>query len=145
MRTKSPRGVSQGCPRLKKGRWPSDWPNSRRSTRAYAREIKRFQESVTVLRLGEQRFRSLVEAITAIVWSTPASGEFAVEQPRWTDFTGQTFEQLRGLDAIPFSLRDRLGDAMKTLALRAHRKGLELACRYAARVPDEHAFRRRRL
>ena len=260
------------------------------------REIKQFQESETVLRLGEQRFRSLVEAITAIVWSTPASGEFAARQPRWTDFTGQTFEQLRGwgwldavhpddqpetarvwsaavasrslyhvehrlrrhdgvyrhmlvravpilnddgticewvgvhtdvtdqkesvailreaksmaeaaneakshflanmsheirtpmngilgmtelaldteltleqrrylelvkssadsllmivndildfskieagkfeLDAIPFSLRDRLGDAMKTLALRAHRKGLELACRYAARVPD---------
>ncbi len=259
-------------------------------------EIKQFRESETVLRLGEQRFRSLVEAITAIVWSTPASGEFAATQPRWTDFTGQTFEQLRGwgwldavhpddqpetarvwsaavasrslyhvehrlrrhdgvyrhmlvravpilnddgticewvgvhtdvtdqkefvailreaksmaetaneaksrflanmsheirtpmngilgmtelaldteltleqrrylelvkssadsllmivndildfskieagkleLDAIPFSLRDRLGDAMKTLALRAHRKGLELACRYAAPVPD---------
>ena len=260
------------------------------------REIKQLQESETVLRLGEQRFRSLVEAITAIVWSTPASGEFTNEQPRWTDFTGQTFEQLKGwgwldavhpddqpetarvwsaavasrslyhvehrlrrhdgvyrhmlvravpildgdgticewvgvhtdvtdqkesvailreamsmaeaaneakshflanmsheirtpmngilgmtelaldteltleqrrylelvkssadsllmivndildfskieagkleLDAIPFSLRDRLGDAMKTLALRAHRKGLELACRYADRVPD---------
>ena len=40
------------------------------------------------------------------------------------------------LDAIPFSLRDRLGDTMKTLALRAHRKGLELACGYGAMVPD---------
>ncbi len=260
------------------------------------REVQQLHESEMVLRLGEKRFRSLVEAITAIVWSTPASGEFVVEQPRWTDFTGQTFEQLRGwgwleavhpedqpetarvwsaavasrslyhvehrlrrhdgeyrhmlvravpilnedgticewvgvhtdvtdqkesvsllreakalaeatneakshflanmsheirtpmngilgmtelaldteltleqrrylelvkssadsllmivndildfskieagkleLDAIPFSLRDRLGDAMKTLALRAHRKGLELACRYADDVPD---------
>src|SRR5262249_22452000 len=45
----------------------------------------------------------LVEATTAIVWNTPASGEFEVEQPRWSDFTGQTFEQLKGwgwLDAV---------------------------------------------
>jgi PAS domain S-box-containing protein len=48
------------------------------------------------LRLGEQRYRSLVEATTAIVWNTPASGEFEVEQPRWSAFTGQDFEQLKG-------------------------------------------------
>jgi CheY-like chemotaxis protein/HPt (histidine-containing phosphotransfer) domain-containing protein len=40
------------------------------------------------------------------------------------------------LEAIPFSLRDRLGDTMKTLALRAHKKGLELACYFAPEVPD---------
>jgi len=32
------------------------------------------------------------------------------------------------LDMIPFNLRDLLDDTMKTLALRAHEKGLELAC-----------------
>ena len=67
------------------------------------REIEQFERRETVLRLGEQRYRSLVEAITAIVWNTPASGEFEVEQPRWSEFTGQTFEQLRGwgwLDAV---------------------------------------------
>jgi len=37
-----------------------------------------------------------VEATTAIVWDTPASGEFEVEQPGWTAFTGQSFEQLQG-------------------------------------------------
>jgi PAS domain S-box-containing protein len=67
------------------------------------REIEQFQRSEESLRLGEQRYRSLVEVITAIVWNTPASGEFEVEQSRWSEFTGQTFEELRGwgwLDAV---------------------------------------------
>ncbi len=40
------------------------------------------------------------------------------------------------LEAIEFPLRDRVGDAIKTLALRAHAKGLELACHFASDVPD---------
>jgi two-component system, sensor histidine kinase and response regulator len=40
------------------------------------------------------------------------------------------------LEAIPFSLPDRLGDVAKALALRAHHKGLELACHVASAVPD---------
>jgi signal transduction histidine kinase/ligand-binding sensor domain-containing protein/CheY-like chemotaxis protein len=40
------------------------------------------------------------------------------------------------LDAIDFNLRDRLGDTMKTLALRAHQKGLELAYHVLPEVPD---------
>ena len=52
---------------------------------------------------GEQRYRSLVEATAAIVWNTPSSGNFETEQPGWSTFTGQTYEQLKGrgwLDAI---------------------------------------------
>lgn len=48
------------------------------------------------LRRKEQRYRSLVEATTAIVWNTPASGEFETEQLGWSAFTGQTFDELRG-------------------------------------------------
>jgi PAS domain S-box-containing protein len=40
------------------------------------------------------------------------------------------------LDPIEFPLRDTLGDAIKTLALRAESKGLELAWRVAPNVPD---------
>ena len=40
------------------------------------------------------------------------------------------------LDNSPFALRDSLGDTMKTLALRAHKKGLELACHVLPEVPD---------
>jgi PAS domain S-box-containing protein len=39
------------------------------------------------------------------------------------------------LDCVEFNVRDRLGDAIKPLALRAHTKGLELACRIAPDVP----------
>jgi PAS domain S-box-containing protein len=40
------------------------------------------------------------------------------------------------LDPIDLHLRDSLGDAMKTLALRAHTKGLELTYHVEASVPD---------
>ncbi len=39
------------------------------------------------------------------------------------------------LDSAPFDLRERIGDSMKTLSLRAHRKGLELACHFDPDVP----------
>jgi signal transduction histidine kinase/DNA-binding response OmpR family regulator len=40
------------------------------------------------------------------------------------------------LEAIDFSLRDHLDDTVTTLALRAHAKGLELACHVPGDVPD---------
>ena len=40
------------------------------------------------------------------------------------------------IDAIDFNLGDSLGDTMKTLSLRAHQKGLELAFEIEPAVPD---------
>jgi CheY-like chemotaxis protein/nitrogen-specific signal transduction histidine kinase len=40
------------------------------------------------------------------------------------------------LDPIRFNLRDNLDEALRTLALRAHEKGLELLCEWRADVPD---------
>jgi GAF domain-containing protein/CheY-like chemotaxis protein/HPt (histidine-containing phosphotransfer) domain-containing protein len=40
------------------------------------------------------------------------------------------------LESLDFSLRESLGTTLKTLALRAHQKGLELACRVPPEVPD---------
>src|SRR5262249_30533453 len=40
------------------------------------------------------------------------------------------------LEAAPFRLRDSLADAIRSLALRAEQKGLELVCRVASDVPD---------
>lgn len=44
-----------------------------------------------------------------------------------------------GFETIDFSLRDILDDAMRTLSLRAHEKGLELACSVPSDVPDSLA------
>ena len=40
------------------------------------------------------------------------------------------------LEQADFNLRDTLGDTLKTLAVRAHQKGLELSYQVAAEVPD---------
>ena len=47
------------------------------------------------------------------------------------------------LDPAPFALREHLGTTMKTLALRAHQKGLELAYAVHPDVPDIVAWGRR--
>lgn len=41
------------------------------------------------------------------------------------------------LEEIPFQLREVLGDLMKTMAFRAHGKGLELVCHIRPEVPAE--------
>ncbi|WP_062013203.1 response regulator [Aureimonas sp. AU4] len=46
---------------------------------------------------SEGRFRSLVEATAAMVWSAPASGEFSGAQPGWAEFTGQGEDEYTGL------------------------------------------------
>ena len=40
------------------------------------------------------------------------------------------------LEAIPFALRDTLGDTVQALGIRAAQKGVELACHIPADVPD---------
>src|SRR6266704_3230343 len=40
------------------------------------------------------------------------------------------------VETIPFSLRESMGDTLKTLALEARRKGLELACEIGPDTPD---------
>jgi PAS domain S-box-containing protein len=44
----------------------------------------------------EERFRTLIEATTQIVWTTPDSGEFESVQPSWAAFTGQSYKEYVG-------------------------------------------------
>jgi len=41
------------------------------------------------------------------------------------------------IEATPFALRERVGSVIKPLAMSAHRKGLELACRIDPAAPDQ--------
>ncbi len=46
------------------------------------------------LRKSEQRLRTLTEASTAIIWTTDPSGRFVQPQAAWSNFTGQSYEEL---------------------------------------------------
>jgi len=60
------------------------------------RDVTAERAAQEALRDSEQRYRSLVEATSAIVWSTPATGEFGGDQPGWQQFTGQDRERYTG-------------------------------------------------
>ena len=45
---------------------------------------------------SEERFRSLVEASAAIIWTADKTGAFVKPQPNWTRFTGQSAEAAMG-------------------------------------------------
>ncbi|MFC4425008.1 PAS domain S-box protein [Deinococcus navajonensis] len=67
--------------------------------------------------LSEQRYRSLVEATSQIVWTRAPTGEFSEDQPAWRAFTGQSTEALLGwgwLDAVHPEDREHIRAAWQT-------------------------------
>jgi PAS domain S-box-containing protein len=46
--------------------------------------------------LSEARYRTLIQAISQIVWTRSPSGEFAERQTAWEEFTGQTADEYLG-------------------------------------------------
>ncbi|MHC5544424.1 PAS domain-containing protein, partial [Singulisphaera rosea] len=62
----------------------------------FTEDITERKHSEEALRVGEERYRTLIAATTSIVWDSPSSGAFDSEQPGWTAFTGQAVEQHRG-------------------------------------------------
>ncbi|NOX88821.1 MAG: PAS domain-containing protein [Calditrichaeota bacterium] len=57
-------------------------------------EQKRFEEE---LRKSEERFRTLVTATTQIVWTTDAKGEVTDDIPSWREYTGQSYDEIKGM------------------------------------------------
>jgi PAS domain S-box-containing protein len=97
------------------------------------REFRRRQASLreTLLRRRtEQRYRSLAEATSSIVWSVDADGRFTEPQPNWEQYTGQQWPAYAGhkwLDAVHPDDRDRFVRAW--LADRAALRAGETDCR----------------
>ncbi len=52
--------------------------------------------AVVALRESEQRFRTATEAVSGVLWTNNAHGEMHGEQPAWSGFTGQPFEEYQG-------------------------------------------------
>lgn len=56
-------------------------------------EIFERRQAEEALRHSEERYRSLMLATTQIIWTNSADGRMIGEQPSWSAFTGQTYEE----------------------------------------------------
>lgn len=61
-----------------------------------ARLFAREHVLIRTLQTSEQRYRSLVEATTTLVWTTDAAGAFVDTQPGWQAYTGQNWSDYAG-------------------------------------------------
>jgi len=55
----------------------------------YTRDITDIKISETSLMESEERYRSLIEAISTVIWTADSSGGFATPQLSWEKYTGQ--------------------------------------------------------
>jgi PAS domain-containing protein len=67
-----------------------------RLPRRFATKLAEGQRIDRELRISEARYRSLVAATSAIVWTTDANGRFIAPQPSWEAFTGQVWPDYAG-------------------------------------------------
>jgi PAS domain S-box-containing protein len=80
-------------------------------------DVSEQQQAEQLLRAGEQRYRSFVEASAQIVWTTNARGEVDMAIPSWQAYTGQTAEQARGfgwMEGIRAEDRPRVAEAWQS-------------------------------
>ena len=54
------------------------------------------KRSQTLLRESEERYRSVITASDALIWTNSAEGEMRGEQPGWAGYTGQAFDEYQG-------------------------------------------------
>jgi len=73
---------------------PAEWEAINQTLQA---EISDRLQAETALKQSQQRYRALVKASSQVLWTTNAKGEIDTEQQEWVVFTGQTFEESKGL------------------------------------------------
>ncbi len=58
-------------------------------------DISALKQNERAIRINENRYRSLAEATSALVWTTGRDGRIVTEIPAWEAFTGQTFAEYK--------------------------------------------------
>ena len=61
-----------------------------------AEEITQRKNTEAALQSSEQRYRTLIDATSAVTWSCAPSGMFLKPQPQWAAFTGQSASEMLG-------------------------------------------------
>ncbi len=61
------------------------------------RDVSERRQAQRDLERSTERFRSLVQAASQIVWTARGDGTVEEDSPTWRQFTGQTVEELRGM------------------------------------------------
>ncbi|MBN8741432.1 MAG: hypothetical protein BGP24_15875 [Lysobacterales bacterium 69-70] len=78
------------------------------SNRRLEHEVGERREAEQALQISERRNRTLVAAITSVVWTSDGSGRMTEEQPSWQAYTGQETARCLGLGwRNAFEARDR--------------------------------------
>ncbi|MBD0275691.1 MAG: PAS domain S-box protein, partial [Acetobacteraceae bacterium] len=110
-------------------------PDGRRLQVSAAVDVTERRRIEEALRESERRYRSLAEASAQIIWKVDAAGEVDEPIPAWERYTGQTFEEARGLgwvDAIRPADRPAVAEAWR----RAIAEGATYEVEYALRRHD---------
>ena len=63
----------------------------------YFREISQQVRARLTIAESEERYRTLVSVIADVPWATDPGGAFVAPQAAWSDYTGQTWAEMRGL------------------------------------------------
>lgn len=96
--------------------------------------IERYRETEEKSR-AELRFRSLVHATRAAIWTTSPTVEVFSPLPEWADFTGFTYEQIEGMGWLN-AIHPEDRDAMLAIVARMRTEAVPLQSEVRLRSAD---------